>query len=204
MQCASAYHHIDDIPATTRILASYLKPSGKLIVLDLIKDPAISDKYHDEPVTHEGGHGKHCDHSHAHSHEDGHGKHCDHSHAHSHEGGHGKHCDHSHEHSHEGGHGKHCDHSHEHSHEGGHGKHCGNSHESGGSNHFNHHGMHCIHSVAHRGGFDPKEIEKSFLDTQVLEDVESKVSFNFNKFNQKDQREYTFEYFIVVGKRKHY
>ncbi|CAB4396828.1 unnamed protein product [Rhizophagus irregularis] len=54
--CASAYHHIDDVTAISRILASYLKPSGKLIVLDLIKDPATKDKLHEGFTDHHHGH----------------------------------------------------------------------------------------------------------------------------------------------------
>ncbi|CAG8529210.1 16998_t:CDS:2 [Dentiscutata heterogama] len=44
--CASAYHHIDDVESTTRVLASYLKQGGELIVLDLKKQPEISHMFH--------------------------------------------------------------------------------------------------------------------------------------------------------------
>ncbi|KAF0548843.1 S-adenosyl-L-methionine-dependent methyltransferase [Gigaspora margarita] len=57
--CASAYHHLDDINSTTRMLASYLKQGGELIVLDLKKDPEVSHMFHggnkDHIISHEGG-----------------------------------------------------------------------------------------------------------------------------------------------------
>jgi len=70
--CASAYHHIDDITTISRILASYLKPSGNLIVLDLIKDPATMDKFHHEDSAdhHHGHHHGHHEGSTARQHED--------------------------------------------------------------------------------------------------------------------------------------
>ena len=43
-------------------------------------------------------------------------------------------------------------------------------------------------------------MEKAFLDTGILEDVKAEVAFNFNKFIEKDQKEYTFEYLIAKGK----
>ena len=114
VQCASAYHHIEDINSITRILAFYLKPSGKLITLDLIKDPDTSDIFHRKRYK------KH--------------------------------------------------------------------------QHENH--------VMHIGGFDPKEIEKVFLDTKLLDVIKVEVAFNFNKFIEDDQKEYTFGYFIAMGKKK--
>ncbi|CAG8727850.1 7086_t:CDS:2 [Dentiscutata erythropus] len=44
--CASAYHHIDDVESVTRVLASYLKQGGELIVLDLKKQPEHSHMFH--------------------------------------------------------------------------------------------------------------------------------------------------------------
>lgn len=40
--CSAAYHHLDDITATTRALIKFLKPGGSLLVLDLLKDENIS------------------------------------------------------------------------------------------------------------------------------------------------------------------
>ncbi|CAG8456200.1 17130_t:CDS:2 [Racocetra fulgida] len=56
--CASAYHHIEDVKSMTKVLASYLKQDGELIVLDLKKQPEISHKFHGEAnnsVCHKGG-----------------------------------------------------------------------------------------------------------------------------------------------------
>lgn len=36
--CSMAYHHFTDINDTTRILVSFLKPGGRLMVADLLKD----------------------------------------------------------------------------------------------------------------------------------------------------------------------
>ncbi|RIA98250.1 hypothetical protein C1645_750388 [Glomus cerebriforme] len=107
--CVSAYHHIEDIASITRILAFYLKPSGKLIVLDLMKDSTTCDKFYR----------KQCN----------------------------------------------------------------------------------KHNESCKDGFDPKEIEKIFLDTGILEDVKVEVAFNFKKFIEKGQKEYIIEYLIAKGKR---
>lgn len=40
--CSAAYHHFPDVQETTRILASFLKPGGSLIVLDFAKFPEAS------------------------------------------------------------------------------------------------------------------------------------------------------------------
>ncbi|CAI2175176.1 4894_t:CDS:2 [Funneliformis geosporum] len=114
LQCASAYHHISDIAAITRILASYLKPSGKLIVLDITKDPELVDKF----------------------------------------------------------------------------------------KYFQDKHKHVEHTVAHKGGFYHNEIEEVFLNTRVLEDVKVEIAFTFNKFLEKDQKEYTFKYLIAKGRKK--
>ncbi|CAG8743563.1 11798_t:CDS:2, partial [Cetraspora pellucida] len=55
--CASAYHHLEDINSMTRVLASYLKQDGTLIVLDLKKQPELSHRFHGEVnvVSHRGG-----------------------------------------------------------------------------------------------------------------------------------------------------
>ncbi len=58
------------------------------------------------------------------------------------------------------------------------------------------------HTVAHKGGFDREEFEKVFLNIGVLEDVKVEVSFAFNKFIEKDQKEYTFQYIMAQGKKK--
>ncbi|CAG8501485.1 1603_t:CDS:2 [Paraglomus occultum] len=67
--CSSSYHHFSSTQDITRILASYLKPSGHLIVLDLKYDEKTSPKFHSC--------GKHNNAvtSHTHKHEDG--KHVD-------------------------------------------------------------------------------------------------------------------------------
>ncbi|CAG8569954.1 4844_t:CDS:2 [Acaulospora morrowiae] len=54
--CASSYHHIGDINSITKILSSYLKPGGELIVLDLKKDPETSHKFHGKHGSHDVGH----------------------------------------------------------------------------------------------------------------------------------------------------
>ncbi|CAG8751277.1 12955_t:CDS:2 [Gigaspora margarita] len=57
--CVSAYHHLDDIDSTTRMLASYLKQGGELVVVDLKKHPEVLHKFHgenkDHVIPHRGG-----------------------------------------------------------------------------------------------------------------------------------------------------
>lgn len=43
-QCAASYHHIVDIDSITRILASFLKPGGSLLVADILKDSDGQEK----------------------------------------------------------------------------------------------------------------------------------------------------------------
>ncbi|KAL4075335.1 S-adenosyl-L-methionine-dependent methyltransferase [Scleroderma yunnanense] len=43
--CASAYHHLASIDDVTKILATYLKPGGSLLVTDLIKDHSSQDVF---------------------------------------------------------------------------------------------------------------------------------------------------------------
>jgi len=59
-----------------------------------------------------------------------------------------------------------------------------------------------VGTVVHRGGFYPEEIEKTFLDAGVFEDVKVKLAFTFNVLVKQDQKEYTFKYFIAKGKKK--
>ena len=49
MQCCSSYHHFSSITDTTRILASFLKPGGSLLVADI---KAAGDGRELFPVTH--------------------------------------------------------------------------------------------------------------------------------------------------------
>ena len=35
LQCCASYHHFPSIPETTRVLASFLKPGGSLLVADI-------------------------------------------------------------------------------------------------------------------------------------------------------------------------
>jgi hypothetical protein len=43
LQCASAYHHFASIDKTTSILASFLRPGGALIIVDVVhSDQAYS------------------------------------------------------------------------------------------------------------------------------------------------------------------
>ncbi|KIP07471.1 hypothetical protein PHLGIDRAFT_19154 [Phlebiopsis gigantea 11061_1 CR5-6] len=41
--CSVAYHHFPSIADTTRVLASFLKPGGSLLVVDFIKEEASAD-----------------------------------------------------------------------------------------------------------------------------------------------------------------
>lgn len=55
-QCASAYHHFTSIDDMTRILVSFLKHGGSLLVADIMKNDqgeevVPSDYYHDVPHT---------------------------------------------------------------------------------------------------------------------------------------------------------
>ncbi|KAI0355113.1 S-adenosyl-L-methionine-dependent methyltransferase [Trametes cingulata] len=49
--CCAAYHHFPSIADTTRVLASFLKPGGSLLVTDLMQAPDKAElvplKYHD-------------------------------------------------------------------------------------------------------------------------------------------------------------
>jgi hypothetical protein len=52
-QCNMAYHHLASINDTTTMLASFLAPGGKLLVVDLMptkhetsEDPMFEEKYH--------------------------------------------------------------------------------------------------------------------------------------------------------------
>lgn len=68
--CSQAYHHFADIAAVTRILASLLKPNGRLFVADLMKyDPSIFKQHnHAGPTEHTHGHGRPHEHAHTHTH----------------------------------------------------------------------------------------------------------------------------------------
>ncbi|CAG8580175.1 3463_t:CDS:2 [Funneliformis caledonium] len=71
--------------------------------------------------------------------------------------------------------------------------------------HFNRLGdkhKHVEHTVAHKGGFYHNEIEEVFLNTGVLDDVKVELSFTFNQFIEKDQKECTFKYLIAKGRKK--
>ncbi|KAG9287605.1 hypothetical protein G9A89_019666 [Geosiphon pyriformis] len=50
--CASSYHHLPDIQPATLILASYLKPGGHLVVVDLALNPDYSYKFHNHQSSH--------------------------------------------------------------------------------------------------------------------------------------------------------
>ncbi|EAU81858.2 hexaprenyldihydroxybenzoate methyltransferase [Coprinopsis cinerea okayama7 len=58
--CAMAYHHFESIADMTRILTSYLKPNGRLLVVDLLKAEDIDldvifPEHKDNIVAHRGG-----------------------------------------------------------------------------------------------------------------------------------------------------
>lgn len=56
-QCANAYHHLASIGDVTKVLATYLKPEGSLLVADLIKghsEDVIPDNA-EHIVPHRGG-----------------------------------------------------------------------------------------------------------------------------------------------------
>ena len=40
-QCTAAYHHFPDVDDITRVLASFLKPGGSLIITDLMPEASI-------------------------------------------------------------------------------------------------------------------------------------------------------------------
>ncbi|TFY71652.1 hypothetical protein EVG20_g1362 [Dentipellis fragilis] len=56
--CSMAYHHIDDIAATTRLLVGFLKPGGHLIICDMTRGEEgreiVPEPFH-EIVSHEYG-----------------------------------------------------------------------------------------------------------------------------------------------------
>lgn len=62
-KCSQAYHHFADVDTTTRILASFLKPGGKLFVADhMAHDSTLFKPEHDpsfaaavHTVSHRGG-----------------------------------------------------------------------------------------------------------------------------------------------------
>ena len=56
-QCASAYHHLPSIDDVTKILATYLKPGGSLLVTDLMKGDSENLFSHNVQhiVPHKGG-----------------------------------------------------------------------------------------------------------------------------------------------------
>ncbi|PSR73300.1 hypothetical protein PHLCEN_2v10828 [Hermanssonia centrifuga] len=57
--CAAAYHHFSDVKEMTRILVSFLKPGGSLLVADIVKDenrggPELLEHFH-HVVAHKSG-----------------------------------------------------------------------------------------------------------------------------------------------------
>jgi ubiquinone/menaquinone biosynthesis C-methylase UbiE len=42
--CSMAYHHIEDIDHTSKVLASLLKKGGHLLVVDLLESPSPSQR----------------------------------------------------------------------------------------------------------------------------------------------------------------
>lgn len=61
LQCSAAYHHFPSVDDTTRILTSFLKPGGSLLVADLMKKDdgrEIFAKDHHHVVAHTAGFGE--------------------------------------------------------------------------------------------------------------------------------------------------
>jgi SAM-dependent methyltransferase len=158
-----AYHHIDNLPHVTKVLASLLTTGGDLLIIDLFKSAhiekislisdAVSNTFHG--LNHEEHHG----HEEPHGHDEHHAHHAHHAHAEHHE-----HAEHH-------GHAEH---------------HTEQTLEDEGGHRWTEHEIKEL--LPHPGGFDAETLEGLLNGTGLLKDVTSRRAFSA----EKNGTEYTF------------
>ena len=82
--CTNSFHHFADPSKVTKVLASFLKPGGKMAIADLFKTPE-SEKFHHHLKTADKEDDSHSVGG-SEKHEDQEGRHKHHHHSHSHQG----------------------------------------------------------------------------------------------------------------------
>ncbi|RHZ52894.1 hypothetical protein Glove_456g22 [Diversispora epigaea] len=71
------------------------------------------------------------------------------------------------------------------------------------SEHNHEHDHNIDNIISHKGGFNPTELEHALKSTELLEDINIDVAFEYHKWDEKDKCEYVFEFLRVKGRRKY-